>query len=226
MQAGASGPSEQRGLVKGPQSLVSGLTLIALAAFALWLTSGLPQGTLRAMGPAMLPRWLAIGVGLCGVALVAVALLRPGSQLESFTFRGPVVVVVAILMFGLTIRGFPDLRIPLLGLMISGPLAIFISGFATPEARQRELWILALALTAFCMMLFGDLLNLPIPMYPQAFADLYPAGWSSDVRLRVTSFALVLAAFVIWWTGRRTGHAREPIDVAEHQVAPGQRGRI
>jgi hypothetical protein len=143
---------------------VSGLVLVALALFAIWLTRDLPQGTLRAMGPAMLPRWLAIGVGLCGVALVAISLFRHGDPLERFTFRGPLVVAIAILCFGVTIRGFNlgGIQVPLLGLMVSGPLAIFISGFASPEARLRDLLILALALTAFCMALFGDLLNLPI----------------------------------------------------------------
>ena len=55
---GAAGP------VRAPQSLAGGLVLLALAALALWLTRDLDQGTLNAMGPAMLPRWLAIAVGL------------------------------------------------------------------------------------------------------------------------------------------------------------------
>lgn len=220
MQVGSGQTVGPSGPVRGPQSLVSGLVLVALAAFALWLTSDLPQGTLRAMGPAMLPRWLAIGVGLCGIALVAAAFLKSGDALEPVTFRGPIVVVIAILAFGATIRGFSigPLNVPQLGLLVAGPLAIFISGFATPEARYRELLILALLLTAFCMMLFGDLLNLPIPMYPQAFSDLYPAGWSSDGRLRMTSFIIVLIGTAVWLTGRRRA-AREPIDVVPDEHA-------
>jgi hypothetical protein len=68
------------GPVRSSQSLAGGILLIALAALALWLTRDLDQGTLNTMGPAMLPRWLAIGVGLSGLALLAgfVALLiRP-----------------------------------------------------------------------------------------------------------------------------------------------------
>jgi hypothetical protein len=65
-----SAPAKRLGPIRGPQNFVAGLTLIALAAFAIWATGNLAQGTLRAMGPAMLPRWLAIGVGLCGLALV------------------------------------------------------------------------------------------------------------------------------------------------------------
>lgn len=220
MTADAERPATSGGMVRGPQSVVSGLVLIALALFAIWLTRDLPQGTLRAMGPAMLPRWLAIAVGLCGVALLVTGLLRHGSPLESYTFRGPAVVVVAILAFGVAIRGFDfgSFRVPTLGLLIAGPLAIFVSGFATPEVRARELLILALALTSACMLLFGDLLNLPIPMYPQSFADLYPAGWSSDSRLRATSAILAVTALGVFLLGyRRTG--REPVDVVPDEHA-------
>ena len=216
------------GFVRGQQSFVAGLTLLALSAFALWLTSDLPQGTLRAMGPAMLPRWLAIGVGLCGAALVVYGLIRRGDPLESFTFRGPLVVIVAILAFGVAIRGaaYAGLSIPGLGLVVAGPLAIFIGGGATPEVRWRELLILALALTAFCMILFGDLLNLPIPLYPQWFSDLYPAGWSNDTRLRTTAGILIGLSLVIWIAGRSRARPHEPVDVADHSSMPGQRGRI
>lgn len=220
MTAQADGAGSSRGVIRGPQSLISGLVLIALAAAALWFTRELPQGTLRAMGPAMLPRWLAVAVGLCGVALVVIGFLREGSPLEAYSLRGPAVVVLAIVAFGICIRGY-DLgvvKIPTLGLMIAGPLAIFVSGFATPEVRPRELLILALALTAGCMMLFGDLLNLPIPMYPQSFSDLYPGGWSSDDRLRTTSGLLFAVAIAVWIAGRRHP-AHEPVDVVAHEHA-------
>lgn len=219
MTAQADRTGTPRGAIRGPQSLISGIVLIVLAAAALWLTRDLPQGTLRAMGPAMLPRWLAIAVGACGVALVVIGFLREGSPLEAYTLRGPSVVVAAIVVFGICIRGY-DLgvvNIPTLGLMIAGPLAIFISGFATPEVRPRELFIMALALTAACMMLFGDLLNLPIPMYPQSFADLYPAGWSSDDRLRATSALLFAAALAVWLAPHKRHPDIEPVDVVAHE---------
>jgi hypothetical protein len=83
--------------------------------------------------------------------------------------------------------------------------------------RVRDLAILALSLTPFCMVLFGDLLNLPIPIFPQAFADLFPAGWSQKQTLRVTAAVLAVAALLIFLATR--GAARREtaaIDVAEH----------
>ena len=209
----------RRGTIRGPQNFVAGLALIAIALFGVWAISDLPQGTLRAMGPAMLPRWLAIGVGLCGLALAAIGLLRDGDGLRRsdyspiaaigailalsgviaygaaalfrfeigtafiYTFlilfygavaflfvmsfsrsdwlastglRGPFFVVAGILAFAITIRMF--------GLLVAGPLAMVIGGFATPDVRETEILIFAVVLTAFCVGLFRYLLNLPIPI--------------------------------------------------------------
>ena len=55
-----------------PQNFAGGLFLLALAALALYLTArSSTRARLHAMGPAMLPGWLAFGVGACGLALVA-----------------------------------------------------------------------------------------------------------------------------------------------------------
>lgn len=142
--------------IRAPQNFVAGLALIAGATFALWASSDLPQGTLRAMGPAMLPRWLAVGVALCGIALAVSALFKVGPDLERWSFRGPVFVMAGVFAFALTIRLF--------GLVVAGPLAMIIGGFATPDVRPREILIFAVLMTAFCVGLFRYALNLPIPI--------------------------------------------------------------
>lgn len=222
MAADADNTPAPRGLVKGPQAVVGGVALMAIAAFALYLVSDLSQGTLRAMGPAMLPRWLAIGVGICGLMLTVAGFMQEGHPLESVSFRGPVMVVLGILCFAITIRGeLLGLRLPQLGLLGAGPLAMFIGGFATNEVRWRDLLILSLALTAACMILFGDLLNLPIPLYPQWFSDLYPASFSNDARMRTTAGLLIAIAVAVYFLV--PGH-KEPdtVDV----VADPQQGNL
>jgi Tripartite tricarboxylate transporter TctB family len=214
-------PAGRRGFIRAPQNFFAGLALVAIAAFAIWATGDLSQGTLRAMGPAMLPRWLAIGVGSCGVALAIFSLFSPGDPLrlsdyaalvtfavvlsiaaiaakvvnvvfyggtqgsnaffytvivlfygtiflmfistlrnrgwlESRGLRGPFFVVAGILSFAITIRLF--------GLVIAGPLAMIIGGYATEEVREKEIIIFAAIMTAFCVGLFRYVLNLPIPI--------------------------------------------------------------
>lgn len=211
-----SGIAGRHGLVRSPQGLAGGILLIALAALALWLTRDLDQGTLNAMGPAMLPRWLAVAVGLSGLALVAYAFLRDGEPLERWSLRGPFFIIFGILAFAVTIRpfSFGPLALPGLGLVVAGPLAIILGGYATPEARFRDLLILGLSLTPFCMLLFGDLLNLPIPVFPQELAGLFPDGWSQKAIMRATAAVLIVAALAVFLATR--GSRNTTIDVADH----------
>lgn len=144
------------GPVRAPQSLIAGLAFIVLAALGLWLGSDLSTGSLGSMGPGMLPRWLAIAVGLCGIGLVGLAFWKDGEPLERWSLRGPVFVIAGILAFALTIRT--------VGLAVAGPLAMLISGAATPEVRPLELVIFTAIMTAFCIGLFRYVLGLPIPI--------------------------------------------------------------
>jgi len=198
------------------QNFAGGVFLLILAALAIYLARGLPQGSLRSMGPAMLPDWLAYGVGACGLILVLLSFLKDGDALEKSALRGPAVVLVAILAFAMTIRpfSFGPLTVPGLGMVVAGPLAILIGGYATADVKLRPLLILALSLTPFCMVLFGDLLNLPIPIFPQSFASLFPASWSQKDILRATAIVMAIAALAIYLTGRRRQSSR--IDVVDH----------
>lgn len=219
MSEPVDGSGEGRGPVRGPQSVVAGLGLLALGLFAVWAGSDLPQGTLGAMGPGLMPRWLGLGVAACGGALVAAGLLRPGEPLQPVAWRGPVVVVAAILAFALTIRpvAIGGVTTPGLGLVVAGPLAVLISGYATPEARLRELVTLALLLTAGCMVLFGDLLNLPIPIFPTVVVEAVSGSVSTRVLLRAAAAVLALAGLLLLAL-RRADARRRTIDVATHST--------
>ncbi|MGH6780776.1 MAG: hypothetical protein ACREB5_01530, partial [Sphingomonadaceae bacterium] len=59
--------------VRSPQNLVSGLILIAAAIFVVLMLGNLAQGTLRVIGPAMVPRWTAIAIGIGGAILVVLS---------------------------------------------------------------------------------------------------------------------------------------------------------
>ncbi|MHB2165751.1 tripartite tricarboxylate transporter TctB family protein [Alsobacter sp. R-9] len=144
------------GQPKSPQDVAAGLFLVAVAAFALWQSSDLPMGTLRAMGPGMLPRALAVLVGLSGVVLVISAFMEEGEPLTRWHLRGPIFILGAVAVFALTIRT--------LGLAFAGPLAMIIGSMASDEVRWGEAIIFAAAMTAFCILLFKVALGLPIPV--------------------------------------------------------------
>lgn len=175
--------------LRSPHTLVAGCVLLVIAAITLVLVSGLNTGQLRAIGPGMMPRWLAVGLGFCGLGLVITSFISDEEEVGAIPFRGSLFIIGAIFAFALTIRPF--------GLSVSGPLALLIAGYATSEARLRELVILALSLTAFCIVLFGDLLNLPIPIFPNHLLDYLPDGWSLKFAMRVYAGLLILCSVAI-----------------------------
>jgi putative tricarboxylic transport membrane protein len=142
--------------IRSPRDLLAGGCLLALSAFALWSSRHLDAGTLRAMGPGMLPRSVAAGIGLGGLLICALSLLKDGAALDRWPLRGPIVVTLSVVAFALTIRT--------VGLAVAGPLVVIIGGSASPETRPRELVIFGVVMTALCVGLFRYLLSLPIPV--------------------------------------------------------------
>ncbi len=132
--------------------------MIAVALFAFWQAANLPIGTLGGMGPGMLPKSLAVLFGLLGALLVVDSVLEAGPPLERWSIRGPVLVTVAIVAFGLTVRP--------LGLVVAGPLAIVIAALASNEVRWVETIVVGLLMTVLCIGLFKFALGLPIPLAP------------------------------------------------------------
>jgi putative tricarboxylic transport membrane protein len=146
----------RRHFVRSPQNFVAGLALIGAAAFAFWAVSDLAPGTLRVMGPSMLPRSIAVLIGVAGLVLVVAGMLADGEPLERWHLRGPLFICAGLILFALTIRN--------VGFVIAGPLAMIVCGFATPEVRKAELLVFAAAMTAFCLLLFVYLLEQSIPV--------------------------------------------------------------
>jgi len=160
------------------RDLGAGVCLLGISALAIWQGSDLELGTLRQMGPGMVPRVLAVLLGLCGAALgvrawtersaqpaaLPVAASLRGGAGRWAPLRGPVCLLAAAVAFGLSVRP--------LGLVVAAPLGILLSiGASTDASRGQRRWLLeslafALGLTLFCVLLFRTLLSLPMPVAP------------------------------------------------------------
>jgi putative tricarboxylic transport membrane protein len=140
------------------QDTIGGLVVFAVGVFAFWQSANLPIGTLGGMGAGMLPRSLAVLLGLLGLLLTLSAVLKHGPALERLSIRGPVLILGAVVVFGLSVRP--------LGLAVAGPLAIMIGAFASEDVRWIEAVVFGLLITAFCAGLFKFALGLPIPLAP------------------------------------------------------------
>jgi len=140
------------------QDFLGGVVILAVAGFAFWLASDLPGGAGGGMGPETLPKGLAMLLGLLGLLLAIFSLFEDGLPLERWSIRGPLLILGALVLFGLAVRP--------LGLVVAGPLAIVVSAFASDEVRWKETILFGVLMTAFCIGLFKFALGLPIPLAP------------------------------------------------------------
>lgn len=158
--------------IRGPQDFFGGLALIVVAAIALWASSNLPGQQGFAFGPGTAPRIFAGLLMAIGVVVALTGLFVKGPPIEGFAVRGPAYVLLAILLFAATIRGIRvevgaiAIHIPALGMVPSTFLAFMVSLFGSTEFRLVESLLAAVAMTAFCVVLFVYLLQLPFQLWP------------------------------------------------------------
>ena len=186
--------------------IVAGILLSALAVLIWYGSSNLPVGELSYFGSGFMPRICAAALLVGGLGLLLRGVTQPPSEAEHLVLamRGPLLVGLAILLFALTIRGYAvgPLPIPQLGLLVAGPLSIFVSGFGTVEARPRELLVLALGLSGLGSLVFVDLLNVPLPVLPQFIERNLPASWGVDWPPRVAALTFIAVAAGLAWNFR------------------------
>jgi putative tricarboxylic transport membrane protein len=144
--------------VRAPQDFYGGLTLIALALFALWASSDLPGQHGFSFGPGTAPRMFAGLLAIAGAVVAIGGLMADGPRIEGFAVRGPALVCAGILFFAVAIRP--------VGLIATSYITFVITIVATPEVRWRETLIAAAVMTAFCVALFVYLLQLPFDLWP------------------------------------------------------------
>jgi Tripartite tricarboxylate transporter TctB family len=136
------------------KDLSAGLLFIAVAALFAFGTLELDLGTPLKLGPGAFPLLLAGALGLLGLIIVAQAFRNPAAHAIVLPWRGIVLIVLAPILFGLTVRG--------LGLVASIAIVVAVSAYAS----HRMSWKLAIALiaglTVFCVLVFNVGLGLPV----------------------------------------------------------------
>jgi cation:H+ antiporter len=84
--------------------------------------------------------------------------VRGGDKIGGWPFKPWLIILGAVVIFGLAL--------PRLGMIITLPLLIAISSFASGEFRWKEVLINVVVLTLGCWLVFIKGLNLTIPVWP------------------------------------------------------------
>jgi putative tricarboxylic transport membrane protein len=136
----------------------SGLVLIGIGCVALFLTRNLPGMRGVVLGPGSAPRLFSGLLIFLGGIIAAASLSGPPYQSARHKLRGPVLILVSIISFALTIRP--------LGLVLASFISFLLAALASPDTKWAQAAVTAAALTTFCVLLFVHLLKLPFAVWP------------------------------------------------------------
>jgi hypothetical protein len=139
--------------------MLAGALFAGFGALALTLARNYPSGSALDMGPGYLPRLVAVGLVVIGLIGIVRGAMRRGRRLPEIPLRPLLWICSAILVFaGLIER---------LGLFVACLVTVLVAAGAQAQARWREAPLIAVGLAAFCAILFGTILGLPVPIWPR-----------------------------------------------------------
>ncbi|WP_028003894.1 tripartite tricarboxylate transporter TctB family protein [Sinorhizobium meliloti] len=141
------------------KNLAASLVLLATGlSFGLTSLFGMDVGSALRMGPGYFPLVLSIlitGIGLA-VGLRALTVSQPFHP-QHAPVRSIVAIIVAPILFGLTIRG--------LGFIPAVLLTAVSAAMAAKGQRPQIAVVIALAITVFCLAVFYYGLGLPVRLF-------------------------------------------------------------
>jgi putative tricarboxylic transport membrane protein len=139
-QGGAGAPAT-RSVIRSPKDFWGGLSLVLVAAFAVWAASDLPGMRGFAFGPGTAPRLFAYTLMALGFGVMLIGLLTDGPPLERFTFSGTfggailVIALIPIYYFASRIGKWvpgvpPDIVVAAVGATVVVVLAFLLTNVA------------------------------------------------------------------------------------------------
>lgn len=146
----------------------AGIALVAVGTAALVGGADLPFMTRQGVGAGLLPRLVGGLIVALGLLQAVLAFRTPGERVGAWAWREIAIVLGAVVLFGLAIRGgtFGPVAIPPLGLSVAGPLAVFVAGLADRGSRPGEFLAFSFAISAVCIFAFRFALGIPVPVAP------------------------------------------------------------
>lgn len=156
--------------IGNPKDFWGGVLFAAIGLLFLVIARGVPglaflpgysMGTPARMGPAFFPFYLGVMLFALGV-LIAVNGIRapaaPGNQIDKFHWRPILLILGAVVMFGVILKA--------VGMLIAGWLLIMVASTGSYEFRWKRSAVLGVILVIFCALVFVVGLKLPIPLCP------------------------------------------------------------
>lgn len=142
--------------IRHPKDFWIGAIFILIGLGAVFTRGDLEMmGSRGRMGPAFFPVALGIMLAAIGAAGVLRSFFRHGEPMEKLHLRPLALVLLAVILFGILMRGA--------GLVPASAVLVLVSAYAHPKFHWKEAGLLAVGLAGFAYLLFIKMLGLPIP---------------------------------------------------------------
>jgi hypothetical protein len=142
--------------IRDPKDFWAGVIFLIFGLAAVFIGRDYSMGSAGRMGPAYFPSILGGVLTLIGSVSVVRSMIRSGGAVDKFAVREIILIVLAVLLFGLLVRG--------LGLAIAVILLVMVSGYASVKFKVGPFLAVALGLAVFAVLVFVKALGLPMPM--------------------------------------------------------------
>lgn len=142
--------------IRHPKDFWSGIIFLVIGLCAVYIGQDYPMGSAGRMGPAYFPTILGGLLGLIGLAALIRSFISQGDAIEKFAIKNLAIVLGAVLLYGVLIRGA--------GLIVATITIVVIGSLASSKTTWTSILLLAVGSAAFCVLIFVKLLGLPIPV--------------------------------------------------------------
>ena len=150
--------------IKSEKDFWSGLMFIVVGAAFAWGATGYSFGTSARPGPGYFPFGLGVLLALLGALELFKALTieaEGGALVGDIAWKPLIVILFAVALFGVAL--------PRLGLVITLPVMVLISSWASDEFSWKATVGNAIVLILMSWLIFIKGLSLIIPMWPTIF---------------------------------------------------------
>lgn len=143
--------------IRDPKDFWSGVIFVIFGLAAVIIGRDYSMGTAGRMGPAYFPTILGGLLALIGSIGIIRSMVKSGSAVGRFAIREIFLVMLAVVIFGVLVRGA--------GLAISVIMVVMISGYASIKFKVGPFLAVAVGLAVFCVLIFVKALGLPMPVF-------------------------------------------------------------
>lgn len=143
--------------IRHPKDFWSGIIFLTVGLAAIIIGRNYVMGTAGRMGPAYFPTVLGGVLALIGLAAVIRSFFHDGEAIGKFAVKETLLIISAVLLFGFLIRGA--------GMVVGVFAVVILSARASQKFKWRSVIMLATGLAVFSVLVFVELLGLPIPVF-------------------------------------------------------------